>query len=495
MLTQPPPELVSDPNHQKLFSYKLNAKQSLVVDAENWSNDILFGGAKGGGKSFMFRLLWSIFALAAPGIQLYLLRRTYDELWGNHMEGPDSFPVMLSQEVENKECVIVNKEVRWRNGSRIFLRHMQLEKDKYKFQGKEMHGVAFDEVTQFTETQIRYVLMSARLGSWEPPAGFFMRDRLPLWLFGANPGGECHDFVKKRYVDLGAFEIKVGGVEAKDEGRTNRQFIPARAEDNPELLKNDPLYLERLEVGGDPLLVKAMREGDWEIVAGSMFGEAWRPQRLDQDGQVVEWHVCEPRPIPSTWPVSRGGDDGFANPAAIYHITRDPDTDTIYVVHEIYSAGLTAPELAERVKSADLSLKLRDPYDGTDRLNSEILTGDYDSNAFVQTGRTSEISRGEQMNRLGCRWKPVQKWPGSRVARVQHLLKLLQPNPKESKRRPGIVFFSTCRHAIETIPKLMRDEAPDNEDIKDGQPDHAFDGVTYAVQHRRPTASRVPVGF
>jgi Terminase large subunit, T4likevirus-type, N-terminal len=495
MKTLLPQGLVSDPSHSKLFGYGLNAKQSLVVDEMNWANDILFGGAKGGGKSFLIRLLWSVFSLAAPGIQLFLLRRTYDELWGNHMEGPNSFPVMLSQEVDTGECAIVNKEVRWRNGSRIFMRHMQLEKDKYKFQGKEMHGVAFDECTQFTETQIRYVLMSARLGAWEPPEGFFMRDRIPFWFFGANPGGVCHDFIKKRYVDLGPYEIKVGGVDAKDEGRTNRQFIPARAEDNPELLRNDPLYLERLEIGGDPAMVKAMRDGNWDVVAGAMFGDVWRERSLDAEGNVIDWHVCDPLPVPVGWEISRGGDDGFANPAAVYWTTKDPDTDTIYVVHEVYSAGLTAPELGERVKSADLMIKLFDPFDKTVRLNSEPLAGDYDSNAFVQTGRTNEISRGEQMNRMGCRWRPVQKWPGSRVARVQHLQKLLRPNPKERGRRPGIVFFRTCRNAIRTIPSLMRAEPPDNEDIKDGQEDHAFDGVTYAVQHRRPRSGMVPVGI
>ena len=487
-----------------LATYRLNERQSIVIHPLNWSNDILYGGAKGGGKSFLFRYIFCVLCKALPGIICYLFRRTYDELWGNHMEGPDSFPVMLQDEVERRECVIVKKEIRWANGARIFLRHMQLEKHKYNYQGKEMHAVAFDESTQFTETQIRYVLMSVRFGSWRPRMTLdglseaqaewvkALVSRLPLWLFGANPGGVGHAFIKQRYVDLGAYRI-VRGTEQGD-GGTSRQFVPARAEDNPDLLRNDPHYLTRLEVGGDPVLVRAMKEGDWTIVAGSMFGEAWRNERVDDEGDIVEWHVMKPRLIPWGWPLWRGGDDGFAAPAAVYWMTRDPDTLTLYVVSEIYARGLTGPELGERVMQRDLEIPMIDLANNRAVYNVDPLDGTYDSNAWAETGRANEISRGDQMNRMGCRWQKVVKGPGSRVARVQNLHRLMKPNPREQGRRPGIVFFSNCVHAIETIPQIMRDKA-DPEDVSDESEIHAFDGVTYAVQHRALKAGRARVGM
>lgn len=486
------PGLATDPESH-LSTYELSERQSIVVDPLNWSNDILYGGAKGGGKSFLFRWLFCVMTKCAPGMLCYLFRRQYDELINNHMEGPDSFHVMLQHEIRTRQCAIVGKQVRWWHGARIFLRHMQLEKHKYRYQGVEMHAAAFDEATQFTETQIRYVLMSVRHGSWRPPPELGpLGQRLPLWLFGANPGGVGHDFIKARYVDLGPYRI-VRGTE-KGDGGTDRQFIPARAEDNPELMRNDPHYLARLEVGGDPVLVRAMKEGDWTIVAGSMFGEVWRTEKMDEDGQIIEWHVMKPRLIPVGWPLWRGGDDGFANPAAVYWLTQDPDTDTIYVVSEIYQSGLTGPELGERVMRRDREIKMLDAANGRAVLNTEPLQGSYDSNAWVETGRANEISRGDQMNRMGCRWKPVVKGPGSRVARVQNLHRLLRPNKKEGGRRPGIVFFETCRGAIDTIPKIQRDE-DDREDVSEESQLHAFDGVTYGTQHRSLKVGRARVGL
>ena len=55
---------------------------------------------------------------------------------------------------------------------------------------------------------------------------------------------------------------------APGEGGMTRQFIPARLEDNPTLLNQDPDYEARLEGLGDVSLVRALRHGDWDIVAG-----------------------------------------------------------------------------------------------------------------------------------------------------------------------------------------------------------------------------------
>jgi hypothetical protein len=102
------------------------------------------------------------------------------------------------------------------------------------------------------------------------------------------------------------------------------------------------------------------------------------------------------------------------------------------------------------------------------------------------------ITRGDQMNQLGCKWIPVEKFPGSRIARIKNFHRLLAPNPKSlgnPPSRPGIVFFKRCVNAIRTIPALQRSER-DSEDVDDAGELHAFDGVTYALQYRR-TVSRM----
>ena len=44
-----------------------------------------YGGARGGGKSFVARIKAILLALFYPGIQILLLRRTYKELNENHI--------------------------------------------------------------------------------------------------------------------------------------------------------------------------------------------------------------------------------------------------------------------------------------------------------------------------------------------------------------------------------------------------------------------------
>ena len=55
------------------------------------------------------------------------------------------------------------------------------------------------------------------------------------------------------------------------EGGMLRQFVNAKLEDNPDALKDDPNYDERLAGPGDPVLVQAMLNGNWDIFAGQVL--------------------------------------------------------------------------------------------------------------------------------------------------------------------------------------------------------------------------------
>jgi hypothetical protein len=85
-----------------------------------------------------------------------------------------------------------------------------------------------------------------------------------------------------------------------------RQFIPARLEDNPSMMQDDPGYEQRLEGLGSEALVKAMRHGDWDVVDGAFF-DCWRNDK----------HVIPPFSIPPDWLRFRSGDWGSASPASI----------------------------------------------------------------------------------------------------------------------------------------------------------------------------------
>lgn len=445
------------------------------------ATEVLYGGAAGGGKSHLIRVAAISWCMAIPGLQVYLFRRLFPELIANHMQGPTSFPVLLAPLTvrtatrTNPFCRIVKNEIRFANRSRIFLRHCQHEGDVYSYQGAEIHVLLIDELTHWTEGMYQFLRGRCRMTGLEIPERF--AGQFPRIMAGTNPGSVGHHWVKRAFVDAGPYKLRK---MPPRKGGMVRTFIPARLADNPALLKADPQYADKLAGLGDPLLVRAMAEGDWKIVAGAMFGGVWRDER----------HVCKPFAIPESWKLWRGADDGFASPAACYWLAQNPDTKQVFVVRELYAAGMLPDTYAARVLEIDRSIPRVNGY-GQRHANQEALMGIMDSAAFANTGTQSAgqkvPSRGDQMNARGCRWKPADKPPGSRVHRVQEFHRLLAPNKLDPKKGPGIVFFDCCQHAIDTIPTLPRDK-DDPEDVDTDAEDHAFDGVSYGLQ-------RVGMGF
>jgi len=446
------------------------------------ATEILFGGAAGGGKSYLIRVAAIHYCLAVPGLQAYIFRRGFQDLQLNHMQGPGGFPELLAPMVNAGKVQIVQDQIRFlETGSTIHLCHLQYTKSLSKYQGAEIHLLLMDELTHFTEHQYRYLRARVRIGGLKIPNKY--TGQIPRIISGSNPGGVGHHWVKETFVDRGAMKpVRTH----KKEGGMVRIYIPARVEDNPSLLENDPDYLDRLEGLGDPNLIRAMREGDWDVVAGAMFGGTWRRDR----------HVCDAFPIPIDWDIWRGADDGFAAPASVHWVTQDPVKKTYYVIAELYRAGMLPAEFAERVRRQDDDIH-RTNGNRTARQGDigglKPLSGYLDCAAFSNNGQ-NETPRGPQIIRAGAHFLPVPKWPGSRVARVQNMHKLLAKNPMDPAERPGLmVFRNQCPNLVRTLPTLPVDEK-NMEDIDTSAEDHAFDSCTYALQWRKPQGGRVRIG-
>lgn len=443
------------------------------------ANEILFGGAAGGGKSHFLRAALITFCMSVPGLQCYLFRRTYPDLVRNHMTGPGAFPEMLAPLTKSGHGQIVRGEIRFPNGSKIHLRHLQNYQDVYSYQGAEFHVLAFDEGGHFTIAEYVYLRGRCRLGGLKIPAG--CEWLFPRILIGSNPGNIGHAWLKAGFVDHGPYVVHRA---AKDEGGMLRCFIPSRIEDNPTLMANDPDYVERLEGLGDPALVRALKEGDWDVVAGAIFGDVWRRDR----------HTCDPFPIPHDWDIWVGADDGFVDPTVFIWLTQDPRTGTFYAIDEFWKSGCLPAKVAAEVKEIQAEL-VRAPRQrgGETELDRGPVTGLMDSAAFADTGQ-AEISRGDQMKRLGLRIKAVDKWPGSRKDRAQNLHRLLAENPKCPHKLPALrVFKGRCPNLIRTLPILPRDEKKP-EQVGDHPDDHCFVAGTMieTPDGRRPIESLQP---
>ena len=103
------------------------------------ATEVLFGGAAGPGKSHLMRIAAIVWCSAISGLQVYLFRRVREDLYKNHVEGPKGFRALLAVWTFAGWARLVGDEIRFWNGSVIYLCHCKSENDIYKYQGAEIH--------------------------------------------------------------------------------------------------------------------------------------------------------------------------------------------------------------------------------------------------------------------------------------------------------------------------------------------------------------------
>src|SRR5690348_3878957 len=103
------------------INLRLHAKQERAFKSE--ATELLYGGAAGGGKSFLMRAVAIALCCMVPGLQVYLFRRIREDLNKNHMEGPKGFRAVLAGWVVCGFVTIVEDEIRFWNGAKIYLCH------------------------------------------------------------------------------------------------------------------------------------------------------------------------------------------------------------------------------------------------------------------------------------------------------------------------------------------------------------------------------------
>lgn len=133
------------------------------------------------------------------------------------------------------------------SGATLAFGNMERERDRFRYQSAEFQVVGFDELTQFTETQYRYMFSRQRR----------LKDsNVPLRMLSAsNPGNIGHDWVKQRFL-----------IEGESKGRV---FISAKLDENPFLDRKS--YIKSLNEL-DPITRRQYLEGDWSARhGGSIF--------------------------------------------------------------------------------------------------------------------------------------------------------------------------------------------------------------------------------
>ncbi len=431
----------------------------------------VFGGARGGGKTF----------------------GSLGDFW-LHAEayGPDAKGLMLrKQRADLKDTIAIANDLfgnaaRWlkepeayfqfRNGARLYMAYLENEKDAQNYQGWSLTRVYLEELTQFLTLKPMFRL----LATLRSPKGIKCQMKATC-----NPGGPSHFAVKSMFIDHGPFNL----VRDEETG-LSRIFIPSKVEDNPALLKNDPDYINKLKAVGSPALVKAWLEGNWDVIEGAFFPEFDRAR-----------HVIPACPIPSTWIRFRSMDWGSAKPFSVgwWAVCQDGfehdghwiPRGAIIRYREWYGAkpgfGNEGLKMTAEDVGKGIAKRETDPSTGK---REYVAYGILDPAAFAVV---SGPSIAETLMREKVPFRRADNIRVSRDRRMGGWDQLRQRLKGNADGQPMIYFFNHCRDILRTLP-MMQHDANNPEDLDTDLEDHAVDETRYACMSRPFLARNETVG-
>lgn len=223
----------------------------------------------------------------------------------------------------------------------------------------------------------------------------------------------------------------------------------------------------------DPERYKVAGLGEWGLAEGQYFTQ-WSTAR----------HVVEPFEIPKGWIRFRSMDWGSARPYAVHWWAVDYDGN-LWCYRELYGwggkpnvgTGETAKQVGEKIAAVETK-------------EEGVHYGVLDSASWASVGVTGPTV-AEELNATLYEHKLVtfsKSSKGRLEAANMFKERLIGNQQEDGTYKPAIYFFSTCIHAIRTIPMIAHDknkpELPDT-----AGEDHAWDSVGYSVMSRpwKPT--------
>ena len=224
------------------------------VALSSTANEVLFGGARGGGKTDAAQV-WFLDMAENKQARGLVIRRNAVDL-ADFIDRARQLYSHFGAKIKGNPS-----EIHFPSGAIIYTGHLGQPDAYTRFQGWEIHRLLIEEVTHIpTETLYEKLLGSVRSTV----------DGLKTQVFlTTNPGGPGHEWVKER------FQINISPANKRFE-RDGRTFlyVPATVDDNPHLKEKDPDYVKFLESLPETLR-EQWRYGKWDDfeVDGSYYNK------------------------------------------------------------------------------------------------------------------------------------------------------------------------------------------------------------------------------
>lgn len=425
---------------------------------------LLYGGAAGGGKSYLLRwapvgrlLDWAVRFPKLRGIKCMIACEDYVTLKDRQLDSIESeFPSWLGDYHKSDREYVLKPHY---GGGRLCFRNLE---DPQKYASSQWAYVGIDEALLNDEMVFKKLRARLRWVQKDPNTGEV--NALPtdecIMLLGSNPVGKGIGWGKRRFIDRVYDDI--------NDNPKAYGFVQSFVSDNKYL---DAQYAKDLDMLDEDER-KALKEGSWDSFTGQYF-KMWRR----------EAHVCEPFDIPRQWLRYSGMDWGVTDPAAQIWAARSP-YGHLFVYKELYEAGISAQHWADLVR-------------GMAQPGERVVKSMADTNIFIKEGtsgntRVEQLSIGDQLAKAGLRYMPASKSrkPGWAIMKEwmtvyddypMDFLTGVKDTSKPMVPSSRIHWFSSCYESIRTIPNQVYDKN-DKEDMETkGVEDHLPDGHRYML--------------
>lgn len=416
-------------------------------------NEILFGGARGPGKTDA-GMVWLLGEdldddghtyIHHPRYRALVLRRDYDDL-SDWLDRVDYMYHTMGAKVGGRPAT-----VKFPSGA--FFRAGYLKNKSYnKYLGHEYHRVLIEELTQIGEEKdLDHILGSNRstVDGLRPQA-----------FFTTNPPGVGHLWVKERYVDPSPYNKIFTGKDGR-----KRIYIPATMVDNPILIEKDPEYVAFIEglKDKDPDLYRAWRHGDWDVMAGQYFKtyrrdlhttDRFEPKPDLKKYGGVDWG----RRNPFCFLAGAVQKVGYVDPKSLNEF----EFNRMWLYRELYGTEKDPHEWARLIKKAVNLNEFNTPPRADPKMFHRLDDG---SRSIASQFQEEGVILTEANNDRLAGWEAVKNWMS------------IAPDGL-----PYLIIGEQCENLIREIPAQVHDET-NEEDLDTSGVEHAVDALRYLLIH------------
>ena len=462
-------------------NYRPHKKQVLLHNAPVTFDSlsiVLYGGSRGGGKSAGILADAVFFATTYPGAKICILRESLDAVKQSFL---DKLPTLFPQEIEGHKIyeykeksssinAPLSRSVIFPNGSYITFQRVANYQEAITKQGWEFHYLGIDEVTKQDEKTVMYLLSTVRSVIVDNP---YTKEKMKIptkIVFGCNPGGIGHKWVKEKYIDTtvvkydpesGAplqtkdhVEIFHDPIKKKDI-TCNVRFIPASWRDNPFL---SDAYFIPLSMQSETKRKMDM-DGNWDVVAGKMFD--FQPEHMMHPTKVNS--ILTNPNIPKDIYITIDWGYGTDMHSAIWIMVLSNGKSIAF--REMYNNDLVFEDFVEEIRrvSGDLEITAtllpHDMFRGGDR---------YRNSDGVAMGET----KAEVFEFYGLSPIPVQSGKGTVDMRYDKLHSSFKITLDKGEYRH--IISSRCENLIDELENAVHDDNGSGK-IDKSCDDHALD--------------------